>query len=334
MTSEEVAAFLSSLRLKYPSSDPRRKWTNFLFHFTDITNVASIFQRGELLPRSTLLDSSVHFTNTASTEILSATKEEYKHFVRLYFRPRVPMLHSVEGMRPFGEILRSAHCAIPVYFLFDSARILARPDCLVSSGNLSTTTQELMIESPIPGLYKIPFEMVFHDTWYRPEEAALIRFHRQAEVLVPNKLKIQDLKWIFVRSEAELATLRNLLLNEPGPLWGRYASRVKINTGDALFTRRWIYFDRVVRIGGSIFAEMNPDATKRGPFEITVMVNLRGEDGPTKRLHHEHQFYFPRGPVEWRVPAAWATKPVRIRVSLDRNLAFDGVLREGEAQFE
>ena len=146
---------------------------------------------------------------TASQEVLDHTEETWKNHVRLYFRPRTPTQYQVEGFRPKGQLgSLQAHMPVPVFFLFDAKDILTRASTKFSNGNLAA--------HPVVGenadyFEAIPFEKVYHDSWMSEGEKANIKFHRHAEVVVPDELDLDALQLVWLRTEAEYKTLLQLL---------------------------------------------------------------------------------------------------------------------------
>lgn len=104
----------------------RSWWPRFLFHFTNIDNAVKILESGSLMCRSLLEKSGEMETDNASPEIIERTDDKWKEYVRLYFRPRTPTQFRNEGFRPEGQRTLNAHCPVPVYFLFDARKMLAR----------------------------------------------------------------------------------------------------------------------------------------------------------------------------------------------------------------
>ena len=57
----------------------------------------------------------------------------------------------------------------------------------------------------------IPFDLVYHDTWFYPSDRDQVIYHRNAEVLVPQRMGLENLRYIGCRSNAEYKTLLHLL---------------------------------------------------------------------------------------------------------------------------
>lgn len=215
----EIRIFLKNLANEnWLKTSARKWWPQFLFHFTDVNNVAKILDCGKLYSRNRLGNITQDFIDIASPEVIQHTPTRYQSYVRLYFRPRTPTQFRNEGIRP-SEVreLGGAHCAIPIFLLFDSYEILSRDDSRFSNGNLGH--KNVVVESSLDFLKNLPFEKVYHDRTIFDEDVREITFHKNAEVLIPDELDLSSLRYIVCRSEAEKETLINLLDEDTRLKW-------------------------------------------------------------------------------------------------------------------
>jgi hypothetical protein len=207
---KEIRAHINTLKQSKWLGSARNWWPNYLFHFTDIQNVVGILARGELLSRAEAKASGQLVTNGASPEVIDQTEDRWKDYVRLYFRPRTPTQFRNEGFRPVGQRGElGAHCSVPIYLFFDSASVLCRQDTLFSEGNLAAEGVQTYRDAA--SFKQIPFELVYHDTAFGSQDRGTIVFHRNAEVVVPKRLDLSSLQFIWCRSQAEYDTLIYLL---------------------------------------------------------------------------------------------------------------------------
>ncbi len=130
----EVKVFLKNLANEnWVKKSARKWWPQFVFHFTDVNNIAKILDCDNLYSRNRLKNTTQNFIDSASPDVIQNTPTSYQDFVRLYFRPRTPTQFRNEGIRPTKEReLGGAHCAVPVFLLFDSYQILSRIDSCFS----------------------------------------------------------------------------------------------------------------------------------------------------------------------------------------------------------
>ena len=96
---EEIRQHIARLKQQDWLGQARQWWPDYLFHCTDVRNVANILRSGEMLSRTQALTLQQLRVDIASEEIIAQTEEAWKDYVRLYFRPRTPT-HSNRGISP------------------------------------------------------------------------------------------------------------------------------------------------------------------------------------------------------------------------------------------
>jgi len=169
----------------------RSWWPRFIFHFTNINNAVSILESGKMLSRTRSETTGEMITDNASPIVMGQTEIRWKDYVRLYFRPRTPTQYNNEGFRPIAQRELNSHCPVPVYFMFNSKKLLSRENASFSKGSLATSNTTIF--SDAKSFKEIPFHLVYHDDRIEPYERSSIVFHRHAEVVVPNELDLDDL---------------------------------------------------------------------------------------------------------------------------------------------
>ena len=146
---DQIRAVLNDLsQMGWIARTERQNWPRFLFHYTDVQNAAHILSSGFLYSRRHLEDSIGMPVSSGSDEVLAGTQPWIKNYVRLYFRPKTPTQYYAEGVKSSLTLSNSsfpdAHCPVPVFFLFDSAEILSRGDCLCSDKGLGSRDHKIM----------------------------------------------------------------------------------------------------------------------------------------------------------------------------------------------
>ena len=140
-------------------------------------------------------------------------------------------------------------------FVFDAADVLTRSDTTFTDGN-SGSHGRVRRGSDARFLSSIPFDLVYHDGSFPNDRRDEIVFHRNAEVLVPNSLDIHGpLRFVMVRSEAELQTLLSLLRDLGPRIFSKVRPLCGANLRSAssdLFVRRWTYVESVTVSGRRI----------------------------------------------------------------------------------
>lgn len=263
-----ICAHIDNLKNSSWIGTARSWWPDFIYHFTDIENAVKIIEMNQLLSREALEKQGLMMNDNASPEIIAKTDPERKNYVRLYFRPRTPTQYANEGFRPTDKLqFGGAHCPIPIYFLFDSKTILCKRETYFSDGSLAAKGY-VEISNNYEGLSKIPFNLVYHDgPMY--EDKAKIKFHRHAEVIIPDKLDLENLKYIWCRTSAEYETLLNLL--KPAAL-KRWIRKIGVGAKSNLFFREWTFVEEVNMSNDSIVVKFNPTSRSPGPFEVMVEI--------------------------------------------------------------
>jgi hypothetical protein len=207
--------------------------------------------------------------DNASLAVISQTRPEHLNYVRLYFRPRTPTQFRNEGIRPLAHRWRpdlhhpSVHCAIPVFFCFDAATILAADSTEFSNGNMGSAYVEHGNSQAL--FQRIPFHNVFHHGPMPLDKINEIKFNRCAEVLVPESLPLlPGLRMIACRSSAERQTLLHLLPNELRPVW---TDMIRLGY-EGLFERRWTFVESLSILSPQVTFNFNPSTTSPGPFNV------------------------------------------------------------------
>ena len=156
-----IAQFLAHLKDAKWLGPARRWWPDYVFHSTDIKNAVSILTIGTIFSRLEAQRRGLMDNDNASQEILGSTDDEWKDYVRLYFRPGTPTQANNEGFRPQKHRWQGAHCPVPIYFLFDSKSVLSRIDSQFSDGNLASRVAKVFSSST--DLARLPFERIYHN---------------------------------------------------------------------------------------------------------------------------------------------------------------------------
>ncbi|MCL5994572.1 MAG: DarT ssDNA thymidine ADP-ribosyltransferase family protein, partial [Chloroflexi bacterium] len=155
--------------------------------------------------------------------------------------------------------------SVPVYFCFDAFKVLSQDDTLFSNGNIGS--HRVTISQERDFFRSIPFQWVFHNGYFRPEERDEIIFRRNAEVLIPRRQVLPPaLKFIACRSAAERQTLLHLL---PARIRLKWERLISIDT-QGLYERKWTYVEEVVTVSESprVVMRFNPGTTTPGPFHL------------------------------------------------------------------
>ncbi|MHB0858566.1 MAG: DarT ssDNA thymidine ADP-ribosyltransferase family protein [Anaerolineae bacterium] len=278
---EQIRQFLTEIRRKLGlARDERRSWPEFVYHYTDITNVRSILSAQRLLSRTRAEDSGCLEHSSGSTAELKVTGDQIRDSVRLYFRPKTPTQYHAEGVKSLTTLAlakyKDAHCPVPIFLLFDAARILSRPDCSFSDGTLNCLSP--VLGHGIDDLRRLPWEKIYHIGPFSNDSS--ITHSRNAEVVVPGQLDLGFLRFIYCRTEAEKETLLFLLTPE---LRTQYRDKIFASQRTSPFYRKHTFVESARLNADSVVLRFSPDTSSPGPFQYTVYVRDDKSGARTKR---------------------------------------------------
>jgi hypothetical protein len=280
----------------------RRWWTHFLFYFDDVQAIAQVLNDGHIPPpqaqrgwRPTVWENSV----------------------RLYFRPLTPDLYGAEGVRPL-EARLSRHYAVPVYLLFDLETVVTLPDARFSEGDVLKTRKTFSAASAFRDL---PFDLIYHNSPVIDGEREEIINARRAQVILNEPLKLDALRFIWCRSNAERETLWTLLTQDARH---SFSDKLTTRTDYQLFNQRWPYVTSATLSPEGALFEFNPCGTKRiecGPFDA-VRADFTTADGTTHVIDLG-ELYTDNG-LSIDLTSTRIRPPYDLRLYLDDALCFAG----------
>lgn len=235
-------------------------WPYFLFYFTDLQQTVDVLQSHELL------------SPFASGGALNT---RWDKFVRLHFRPRTPAQYHAEGFRTLEYAGAPGYTPIPVFLLFDMEALICHPESGFSDGDPFKTNKTYKT----PAYFEeMPFEQIYHDSWFMPDEREEIMRYREAQVVVPDRVGLESLQIIWLRSQAEYETLHNLL---PADVWRRWHNKITIRTDYPLFNNKRPFVDKVALHDDHVQVHFATGQQKsdNGPFALSI--SLEAPDGAT-----------------------------------------------------
>jgi len=311
--SQEIEDFLDGLESQaWLKTGPKRWWPKFLFFFSDIRNIVSILGTGKLLSRNEADRRKLLVIDSASQEVLGNTDPSLRDYVRLYFGPRTPTQFRNEGMRPKDKQELGAHCPVPVFLLFNSRSVLTLSGCQFSDGSGASSIAS--IGSDAKFLKGLQFRKIYHRGPYNTVSDHDIKFHRHAEVLIPNELDLSNLRFIFCRSPAEKEMLLHLLADSVRQEW---EEKVFVDGKQSLFEKRWTFVERVELSSKRVVFHFSPDTCTPGPFEVHLtLCDLDEGVSKTKTWPDQNA----SGPAVMNFSKA--LRAYDVKLELDGNLAY------------
>ena len=251
-------------------------------------------------------------SDNASQAVIQHTGVRWKDSVRLYFRPRTPTQINNEGIRPAREKSLDSHCPVPVFLLFDSLDVLTRQSTLFSDRSLAK--HGVRVGGSAAEFLKLPFQKIYHNTWFEPDERDEIVACRHAEVIVPRHLDLDALKYVWCRSQAEKTTLLHLLRPGVRAMW---ADRIYQGNKYDLFFNSWTFVERADLSSSDMVFFFNPSTKTPGPFLLRVRVKVADLSDP---IVHEDNAFMASG----RLQLLFKRNRSRytVEVTLDESLAY------------
>lgn len=283
-------------------------WPYFLFAFIDVQSAAQILTLGELHSPA---DQGENFNS------------RWDKFVRLYFRPRTPNLYRVEGFRS-GVNGASDYCPMPVYLLFDMESILCQPESRFADGDPARTGKTYKTPAQFN---ELPFEQIYHDSWFMPDEREEIMRCRESQVIIPDRLGLEALQYIWTRSAAEYETLRSLLSPE---IWRRWRDKITHRTDYNLFNRRWTYIEEALLTAQQAVFHFNRCDQDTDCASFMISIEIEGEND--SHFEWSKADFVPTSDLSLTIPDT-AHSGYQIRVHLDGDLAYQGQYRQENTVF-
>lgn len=241
-------------------------WHQYIFHFSDITNIISILESGKLYSRNKAVELDLMLNDNADDSVIANTGMDAKDFVRFYFGGRTPTLYHNEGFKSKASITNNAHCPLPIYLLFDFVKLLSREDAYFSDGNIASGYAN--IYNDVTQLMSLEFQYIYHRDYILDESMKRhIIFCRHAEVLIPNEVNVYEyISCIYVRSNAEKETLLYSLSSGT-----KDKLKDKIFVGiSGLFNANRLYVDEVYLDENNIKVKFSRATLERYEFTFTL----------------------------------------------------------------
>jgi len=232
-------------------------WPYFLFHFTDVPTLAKLLTDGEIV---------------APYHQGDAFKSRWDKFVRLYFRPRTPDLFRSEGFRDTAHLSKYP-TPMPAYLLFDLEAVMTHGDSVFSDGDPRVTKKTYKTPRSFS---ELPFDTIYHDSWFMPDEREEVMHYRNAQVLMPEKMSLESLQIIWMRSTAEYETLHYLLSDD---VWRHWRDKITTRTDYHLFNHKWAYITHASLLADMAVLRFNPCQLKAQCSTFMAKAIIRYTDG-------------------------------------------------------
>ncbi len=294
-------------------------WPNFIFHYSDVQNIASILNSGKLYSREKACKLGLMANDNADSEVIGKTQNEYLSFVRCYFGAKTPTQYRNEGILPEHEVKNGAHCPVPVFLLFDFVKLLAVDGVRFSGGNIAASDADIF--ESIEDLEKLEFGYIY-DRGSLPNDSNRnhILYCRHAEVLIPDELNVYDyLRYICVRSEAE----REMLLYRLEPYIKKRISKIiKVFTKDGIFYNNRLLVNSVTIGENANEIIMRFSYADRFEFDMRVI----GEDRRTGRKYDKSKLWKVTHTVRFELQEPIGQEGFYIRIEMNGDMVYENII--------
>ena len=305
--------FLKSFQSQLSSNTPGTQnwWTKYLFHFTDITNALLILESGSIYSREKAIELGLMQNDNANDSVIAQTSELHKKYARLYFGPSTPTQYSNEGIKPKDCLSENAHCPIPIMFVFDFIKIFMLEDVNFTDGNLATNPN---IFNDVKDLEKLNFNLIYHRTWFEPQNRQVIVNARHSEILIKDNLPLENnLSVLVVRSEAEKETL---LYQISDTLKQVYQKKIFIQPQTGIFINEWFYINNVAIINNNIHIKWHfcSRTSCSSKFKLQIIVK-KIDDNTTKSLTKTD--WYPTKDMNIALPEGFQNQNIEVLIIID-----------------
>lgn len=302
----------------------RHWWTEYIYHFSHVTNIASILNAGKIKSRAEIMRKlPIGYNDNASSGVIEGTSFDVHEYVRFYFRPLTPTQYRNEGVKSSSEVDQfNAHCPVPVFLLFDTD-ILEDERTMFSHESLASRHHVERYNS-IDDFIRAPFRDIYHTGPISQEDnSSIIIKRRHAEVLIKDSYDLSLLRLIICRTEAERETLFNLMNENAKRLYQDKMVLLK-----NAYCRDMFYYDKlminhVTKIDDQITIHFNRYDTLLRNISVTWK-NLQGVTLTywTSLNTNLSDFMQEGNKIVFNIPELTTEVFFRLTVTIDENLVY------------
>lgn len=231
--------YIDVIKNNIENNTPVKWWPKFAYHHTDVSNAVNILNTGFLYSRDNAQKLGLMLNDNASRQVIDMTNISVLSNVRFYFRPLTPTQYFNEGYK--HPALRydndsKANVPVPVFFLFDLAKLLSLEGVKFSERRQAGKGADLCESAE--EFSKFDFKKIYSKGFDNFEEN---KPYRHAEILHPDSMNIDIcLDTILCRNSVERMTLLNLLRIKNRAQYFKYKDKIKICKSD-MFEHNGLY---------------------------------------------------------------------------------------------
>lgn len=180
-----------------------------------------------------------------------------------------------------------------------------------TDGNLATSPN---IFNSVKDLEKLNFNLIYHRTWFEPQDKHKIINARHSEVLVKDNLPLENnLSVLVVRSEAEKETL---LYQINDVLKEFYKKKIFIQLQTGIFINEWFYINNVAIINNNIHIKWHycSKTSCNSKFKLQIIVK-RIADHAKKSLTKID--WYPMNDMNILLPKGFQNQNIEVLIVID-----------------
>ena len=163
------------------------------YHLTHIDNLPAIFSENALISKEEIISRKVTFTDISIPEVQTRRHEktvyglDLHQYVPFYFGAKTPMV-AVNNDKQDN-----------IVFLQFSLEILQTKGCVISDGNAASSNTKFNVFSGVESLSFLDLKAIASSRYANNSE---MKRKKQAEVLIPHQMPLQQMLRILVLSES------------------------------------------------------------------------------------------------------------------------------------
>lgn len=170
----------------------------YFLHTTCFDNFLKIYQMRYLLPRATLKEKNIDFTDNAHPDIIEKTEKFVLRCNRFYYRPKTPTNYA--AMMEFGQ-KKSVILAFDSSLMYDNLALFSNGNARANATKITRIAKEAL-EFPWDYIFYCGSPYSMNTTVLVPPE--YLKRWQQAEFLYEGPISINHLRKVYFCSEDDL----------------------------------------------------------------------------------------------------------------------------------
>ena len=179
------------------------------------------------------------------------------------------------------------------------------------------------IYNSINDLEKLDFNLIYHITWFEPQDRDKIIHARHSEILVKDRLSLKgNLKMLIVRSEAEKEML---LYRMSKDLRGFYQNKIFIQPRTGIFINSWLYVNKVSIVDNVIILNWHScDNLQKCQYKYNLKISIKNILTQTMRNLEKDNWYPIQNLMKISLPSEFRDEKIELSIFIDGKLVYIG----------